>query len=62
MLGGHPTVAEGEVNRTVYFDSDGSPEHPTDITVTNCHNFYVYHLHEPNVPAGFRGRVYCSNF
>ena len=56
MLGGHPTVAEGEVTRTVYFDANGSPTGPTEITVTNCSTYYVYLL--ANSPGSAYG--YCS--
>jgi len=59
MLGGHPGPADREVTRTVYFDnSNGSPVKPTNITVTQCGDFYVYYL--VDVPDCYYG--YCSLF
>jgi len=42
MEGGHPTVAEGEVTRTVKFD--GGRNDDRIVTVTNCYQYYVYYL------------------
>ena len=56
MLGGHPSVWQGEVVRTVNFDANGSPYGPTNITVTNCVDFYVYYLVDaPTSALGYCG-------
>ena len=55
MEGGHPTVAEGEVGRTVYFRW-GSQLHnwKVDVKVLNCNTHYVYHLVDaPNCSLGY---------
>ena len=59
MLGGHPGPADGETSRTVYFDTSfGSPVYPTNITVTQCGDYFVYYL--VDVPGNNFG--YCSLF
>jgi len=45
LTGGHPSVEEGEVTRTVNFNWDGKPASWTKtVRVTNCGSYYVYHL------------------
>ena len=47
LSGGHPTVAEGEVIRTVYFKFDGKDNYMNqnvDIKIVNCNTHYVYYL------------------
>ena len=45
LKGGHPTVADGQVNRTVCFhDYDSCCYWATNITVRNCGSYYVYYL------------------
>ena len=45
MDGGHPTVAEGEVNRTVNFNYVGNNAwNSRNIKVVNCNTHYVYYL------------------
>ena len=47
MAGGHPTVAAGEVTRTVNFNWDGnSAKWTKSIKVINCNTHYVYYLEE----------------
>ena len=41
MVGGHPTVAEEEVFRTVNFDGS---DYQQSIRVINCYQYYVYYL------------------
>ena len=59
LSGGHPTPEEGEVSRTVYFDSGGSSgdkNNPTSVKVINCNSkYFVYYLPEP---ACYRS--YCT--
>jgi len=53
LTGGHPSVEQGEVTRTVNFNWDGSPAWTkTTINVINCGPYYVYYLVETPV---------CSN-
>ena len=50
MAGGHPTVAAGEVTRTVNFNWDGNSAWQTrSIRVINCNTHYVYYLEETPV-------------
>ena len=45
LSGGHPTVAEGQVSRTVCFHwSSSCCRGSTSIRVRNCGAFYVYYL------------------
>ena len=45
MDGGHPSLADGEVSRKVFFDDGTDHENdPTDIKVINCQSFFVYYL------------------
>ena len=47
MAGGHPTVFQGEVTRTVNFNSHGNRAQWTNsIKVINCNTHYVYYLEE----------------
>ena len=47
MSGGHPTVFQGEVTRTVNFNSHGNRAQWTNsIKVINCNTHYVYYLEE----------------
>ena len=43
--GGHPTVADGQVTRTVCFHYSGNCcNWSTNIKVRNCGSYYVYYL------------------
>ena len=55
MDGGHPTVAEGEVERTVYFRWSSQLHNWTaSVKVLNCKTHYVYHLVDtPNCDLGY---------
>ena len=44
LSGGHPTVADGQVTRTVYFNCGSCYHYPTSIKVRNCGSYYVYYL------------------
>ena len=45
LSGGHPTVAEGQVSRTVCFHwTSGCCEFSTSIQVRNCSAFYIYYF------------------
>ena len=45
MEAGHPTVGQGQVPRTVYFQGyRNTKEWSTTVKVVNCGQFYVYHL------------------
>ena len=45
MNGGHPTVADGQVNRTACFHAHSSCCYfSTNIKVRNCGSYYVYYL------------------
>ena len=58
MNGGHPTVADGQVTRTVCFHYYGSCcKWSTNIKVRNCASYYVYYL--SGTPAGCDLR-YCG--
>ena len=60
LSGGHPTVAAGQVTRTVYFRSYYSfYYYSTSIKVRNCGSYYVYYL--SGTPAGCYLR-YCSTY
>ena len=53
LNGGHPTVADGQVNRTVCFHwTAGCCEWSTNIKVRNCGSYYVYYLHGSPVCYG----------
>ena len=45
LYGGHPSVADGQVTRTVYFRSSSNCYYSsTSIKVRNCGSYYVYYL------------------
>merc|ERR1719204_1108674 len=45
LTGGHPTVEQGEVTRTVNFNWDGNPaDNKRTIRVINCGPYFVYYL------------------
>ena len=45
LSGGHPTVAQGEVARTVNFKySNNNARWKADVKVVNCGSNYVYYL------------------
>ena len=45
LRGGHPSVANGQVNRTVCFHWSGNCcQGSTNIQVRNCGSYYVYYL------------------
>ena len=45
LNGGHPTVADGQVTRTVYFRGyNHCFYYATSIKVRNCGSYYVYYL------------------
>ena len=47
LVGGHPSVAEGEVSRTVEFHGHpDSAKWTRDIKVINCYSHYVYYLQD----------------
>ena len=55
--GGHPSVKEGEVRRTINFHwTSGISQWSTTAQVVNCGHFYVYRLKESPVCHG----VYCG--
>ena len=58
LSGEHPSSGEGEVTRTVYFDSNSRElSDPTSIKIVNCNDeFFIYYL--PNVP--FCNLGYCT--
>ena len=54
LFDGHPSVAEGIVSRTVYFECSSDAKYdPISIEVLNCGDYYVYHL--PNTPNCYEG-------
>ena len=44
LNGGHPTVADGQVSRTVCFHWYNCCRWSTNIKVRNCGSYYVYYL------------------
>ena len=43
--GGHPSVADGQVSRTVFFYwTSGCCEFSTSIKVKNCGSYYVFYV------------------
>jgi len=48
MSGGHPTVLQGEVSRTINFNALNDTTLTNQAKVINCGTYYVYHL--DNVP------------
>jgi len=55
LSGGHPTIAQGEVARTINFNYNGNPARWTATAmVINCGAYYVYHLeNSPNCHLGY---------
>ena len=59
LNGGHPTVADGQVTRTVCFHYNGNYcRWPTNIKVRNCGSYYVYYL--SGTPSGRCYLRYCG--
>ena len=60
LNGGHPTVADGQVSRTVCFNwvNYGCCEISTNIKVRNCGSYYVYYL--SGTPSGQCDLRYCG--
>ena len=59
MNGGHPTVADGQVSRTVCFHWRSNCCYwSTNISVRNCGSYYVYYL--SGTPNGFCPLRYCG--
>ena len=57
LTGGHPTVAQGEVARTVKFEwARDRKERKADIKVINCNSHFLYYLVESR--SCYRG--YCT--
>merc|ERR1712038_1979634 len=57
LIGGHPSVQQGEVNRAVHFNLDSYPAwQTTTIKVINCGSYYVYHLSELSICSS----SYCT--
>ena len=44
LSGGHPSVADGQVTRTVYFNNGYCYGYSRSIKVRNCGSYYVYYL------------------
>ena len=58
LNGGHPTVADGQVSRTVcFYYGNNCCEWSTDIYVRNCGSFYVYYFSGSTPSCDLR---YCS--
>merc|ERR1712012_768434 len=54
LTGGHPTVAQGEVTRTVNFHCNGGTYDTNTVRVLSCGAYYVYHLENtPNCQLGY---------
>ena len=59
LTGGHPSVADGQVSKTVCFHWSGSCcQWSTTIQVRNCGSFYVYYLN--STPNGHCHLRYCG--
>ena len=58
MNGGHPTVADGQVTRTVCFQWGSCCNWSTNIKVRNCGSYYVYYL--SGTPGGHCDLRYCG--
>ena len=57
--GGHPSVADGQVSRTVCFHwTAGCCEFSTNIKVRNCGSYYVFYLN--GVPTCYSLYVHFS--
>ena len=44
LYGGHPSAADGQVTRTVYFNHGYCYGYSRSIKVRNCGSYYVYYL------------------
>ena len=44
LYGGHPSVADGQVTKTVYFNNGNCYGYSRNIKVRNCGSYYVYYL------------------
>ena len=61
LSGGHPSVADGQVSRTVYFRSSYSCyQYGANIRVRNCGSYYVYYL--SGTPGGRCYLRYCGSY
>ena len=58
LSGGHPTAADGQVARTVYFNNGYCYSYSTSIKVRNCGSYYVYYL--SGTPGGRCNLRYCG--
>ena len=59
MNGSHPTVADGQVNRTVCFHYNGNCCYwSSNIKMRNCSSYYVYYL--SGTPNGQCHLRYCG--
>ena len=58
LRGGHPSVADGQVTRTVYFNNGYCYSYSTSIKVRNCGSYYVYYL--SGTPGGRCNLRYCG--
>ncbi|XP_078061053.1 pancreatic secretory granule membrane major glycoprotein GP2-like [Mustelus asterias] len=58
LQGSHPTLEQGEVNRTVCFNWDGNPcSLKREIKIKNCSSYFVYELK----PAPGSCAAYCTD-
>jgi len=56
LTGGHPSVLQGEVSRTVNFNWEGNSARWTrNVKVINCGTYYIYYL-----PEALGGLGYCT--
>ena len=54
MSGGHPTVFQGEVTRTINFNWVNKGRWKSSVKVINCNTHYVYFLEEtPDCRLGY---------
>merc|ERR1711936_1533033 len=49
LVGGHPSVGQGEVSRKIDFDPHGD----MNAKIINCGSYYVYHLKSPGSIYGY---------
>ena len=57
LKGAHPTVEDGEVQRTVYFsDRSTGCQHSINIFVKNCGSYFIYKLHPPSCFSRYCGK------
>ena len=56
LKGAHPTVEDGEVQRTVCFsDRSTGCQQSINIFVKNCGSYFIYKLHPPNCFSRYCG-------